>query len=598
MRYRSRTLARELSKSALASLEREASGDSAKLAFLKMRALYGREVLSRRAFLENCVVIQDKKTGEFGPWWLNSPQRAVEAVRLRTVRSGRLERYATLKARKWGISTLWLGYGLEMAERTPGFQGAIIGENNDAAAALLHQGKQMRTRQPFKLVTKYDNRSQLYFAPPVDSSLDIESAKNADPLRGRTIRFVHGTEPQLWDDANKKRAAIENAVPDQPGTVISYEGTGFGRNWWYEFWWAARRNENGYIAIFLPWIMDRGFDYCLPEDPAQIEQLCRTLTFLEEQLRSAGASWGQILWRRAKIAATFAGDERMFAQEFPLTPEEAFMADGRPAFNQEALTRAELECKAPIWRGEVLVGETRDGNDYGVDFTLAEDQRGPLKIWEQPKQGEEYAIGSDSGQGIGQDNSAAYVINNRTGAMCAAFVAKDVEPRPFGKIVAALGRHYNWAYAYPEVEGPGNATLDGLKEVRYPKIGTREQYDNRGKVIGQKLGFSTNTRTRPIMFNEIRANLADAGGAKIFDLELVNEMFSMYRDESGKECAPSGKKDDRVIAWGVALMARRESKNPVEVDYTGVLPQGSLEQRHWREYERQTSPAIPEEDPW
>lgn len=593
MRARAQT-ANQL-RAALSAIDKEAGTNAAAKAYLKMRLTHGVDRMSRRRFLEEAIQVQDKRSGEFGPWWLNTPQRATECIRLKTVRAGRLERYCTLKARKWGISTLWLGYGLEAAERIPNFQGAIVADNNDSAAALLHQGKQMRNRQPFKLVTKFDNRSQLYFASPLDSAIDIETAKSPDPLRGRTMRFVHATEPQLWDDAQRKRAAIENAVADRPGTVISYEGTGAGRNWWYEFWWAARKGHSDYTAIFLPWLMDRDFDYSVHATPEEIEQAVKTMTFNEEQLRLLGASWGQLLWRRKKIATVFEGNEKYFAQEYPATPEEAFMADGRPCFNPEGIDRAEKFCVEPTWRGDIATEGMRE-DSRGVVFNLVDDPRGALKVWERPIASRAYSIGSDTGHGIGQDNSVAYVMDNRTGLMVASFVCNTLEPRPFGKALCALGQSYNWAYVLPEIEGPGRATLDALKEFSYPRIGSRAIYDQAHRVSGIKLGFSTNVASRPILFNEIRANLQDYKGSTIRDIELCQEMHTMYRDEAGRECCPGGKKDDRVMAWGVTLMACRESKNPDAKQETFDLPAGSLEARHWAAYEAEVAEPKSDED--
>jgi hypothetical protein len=571
-----------LRRAATLSLDLAPKRDKAALAYERMVAEYGRPVMSRRRFIERTMHVQDKRTGLIVPWTFNWPQRAIEAIRLKNVRAGRPERYAILKARKWGISTLFLGYALEEAERTPNFLGAIIADNDDSAAALLEQGKRMRNRQPFKLATKYDNRNQLYYASPLDSCVDIETAQSSDPLRGRTMRFVHGTEPQLWKDAPRKRAAIENAVPDQPGTLIAYEGTGYGRTWWYDFWFAARDHQNSYTAIFLPWLMDPVFDYALKATSKEVIDIRESLDFQEEVLLKAGATIDQLLWRRKKIADTFAGDTKLFAQEFPSTPDEAFLADGKPVFNSDHLSRAEMATEDPEVRYEIFI-TGQDAAKPGVEFSLGVDTRGALSVWKKPEPGREYVIGSDSGHGLRQDNSAAYVIDNVTGDICASLVSNEVEPRPFGKMVAALGTYYNWAFVMPEIEGPGAATLDALKECTYPKILGREIYDQRSRVVGVKLGFSTNNVSRPRLFNQIREHLSQRPEAFV-DMDLLREMWSMQRDISGKEQAAPGKRDDRVIAIGVALMARRLTKSDEEIDLVGSNPAGSYEARHWENY--------------
>jgi hypothetical protein len=45
----------------------------------------------------------------------------------------------------------------------------------------------------------------------------------------------------------------------------------------------------------------------------------------------------QLQWRRYTIRNDFDGDEKMFRQEYPSTPEEAFLVTGRTVFNQDKL---------------------------------------------------------------------------------------------------------------------------------------------------------------------------------------------------------------------------------------------------------------------
>jgi hypothetical protein len=578
----------------LAALEVEAGTSSSVKAWLKFNELYGRTALSRRKFLEE-LQVQHKRTGAWGRWQLNGPQRAIEALRLRTVRAGLPERYAILKARKLGVSVYWIGALLAEVTRTKSLRAAIVGQHDDAAKKLLRQAKQVRDHAPWKLVKRFDNQKQLYFDSPLDSSIDLASAKSDDPLRGDTLRFVHCTEPQMWvGDPAAKRIAIEGCVVDEPDTLISYEGTGFGINWWHEFWWKAfeGREENGFQAIFLSWLLDAHFDYCVDVTPEQIEAMAGTLTPNEEELRRHGANWGQIAWRRQKLATMFAGDERLFAQEFPSTPQEAFLSDGRPAFLFEAVDRSRKRCVDPRWTCDLLLGERRHG-EWGIDFKLIDDPRGALSIWEHPEPEGDYAIGCDTGYGMGLDNSVIHVINNNTRRQVAKFVSNRIEPHRFGHYLCALGEYYHRAYTLVEIEGAGRGVIEALKDLEYPMIGMRSTYDEHGKVVGRKLGFSTNIHTRELVFNAIRENLAEPKGVELCDVQTCQEMLPMFRDLDGKVKTPTGKKDDHVLGWGMALMAHKDSRNPVEPAVKHELPPGSLEDRHWREYERQV--AEPEE---
>ena len=59
----------------------------------------------------------------------------------------------------------------------------------------------------------------------------------------------------------------------------------------------------------------------------------------EDIMIKYGLSIEQIYWRNRKIANDFMGDKNKFMEEFPLTPEEAFLASGISVFDKESLKK-------------------------------------------------------------------------------------------------------------------------------------------------------------------------------------------------------------------------------------------------------------------
>lgn len=554
----------------------------------------GRDKVSRRIFCERLLHIEDKLQGTFGPWRMNFPQRRIEALRQRTIRAKRPERYAILKSRKWGVSTQFLAYGVEYVTRNAHASGCIIADEAGSAAQLLTQAKKMRDSLPARLPIRFDNRNQLSFGEPLHSYLEIETARTEDPIRGRMFRFVHCTEPQVWKDAGKKRAAIENAVPDHPGTLVAYEGTGFGRNWWYDFWFDAQAGKNEFQAIFLAWWHDPSFDFSIQVAHEEERAIIAGANDYEKELLRLGVTAGQLAWRRKKISTSFQGDVRLFGQEFPSTPDEAFLAEGNPVFVPEFVLRKGTAVREPVWQGDILESGLRQSG-AGVKSVLSPNPRGALKIWRRPEANHAYAMGSDSGHGIGQDPSACFVVDVESAEMVASWHGQ-AEPRPFGRQLAALGELYHWAYLLPEIEGPGIATLDMLKECTYPTIGHRSAWDEAGKVMSRKMGWSTNIRSRPMLFNEIREHLADPEGPGIPDRGLIDEMLCMYRDEQEKECCPKGKHDDRVMSWGVTLHARKDVLESGVVEESRARRAQTIEERHWQSFHEQTDEPREDDD--
>lgn len=552
----------------------------------RLTYLWGPRVMSRREFVEGCIPIKDKKTQQLIPTRWNRVQRSIEASRIKRVRAGLPERYACLKARQFGVSRYWLQVGIEFVVRDTYAPALIIADEEDNAKKLLEDGKVMCSKMPFALPRKYENRSQLYFGEPIMGWLDIETARATDPARSRTYRFVHATEPGTWKDPQTKIASLNQAVPTAPGTVLSYEGTARGRaGWWYEFWWAAFQGKNDYTALFYPWHYDPSFDYRMDLVEGDLERIMSTLDEEEQALFRDGCTPAQLKWRRHHIRNSLFGDLDLFHQEFPSTPDEAFLTTGRPAFVVPHVLRAMNLAEPPTWKGRIQLGR-RDSEDAPREYSLVPDPRGYLSIWQMPVVGRVYCCAADPGDGLqGGDTSAASVLDMETGHQVAE-IAGSIPPFEFGKILAALGRLYNGAYLMPEIERNGIAVVEALKEEHYHMIARRPVYDTAGRVIGRKLGWSTNVRSRPLIFNAIRSamRLDPGDGPKINSLELCREMLDMYIDDSGREDHPSGKHDDRVLAYGIALMARKDAVDAgALIEAEEKMPR-TVEERHWREF--------------
>lgn len=562
----------------------------------RLRYLWGRDVMSRREFIEGTIPIKDKHTQQLGPTRWNRAQRIVEATRIRRQRAGLPERYATLKARQLGMSRYWLQAGIEYVIRDTYAPALIIADEEENAKKLLEDGKVMCARMPFQLPRKYENRSQLYFGEPIMGYLDIETARSTDPARSRTYRFVHATEPGTWKDPESKIASLNQAVPTAEGTVLSYEGTARGMaGWWHDFWWDAYNGKNDYHAFFFPWHVDSSFDYSMELHGDDMERIMGTLDEEEMALFRNGCTPEQLKWRRHHIKNGFFGDLDLFHQEFPSTPDEAFLGSGRPVFVPEHVARAISLCEEPQWRGRIQLGDRK--SDEARTFSLTPDPRGYLSVWQPPVYGRVYCMAADPGDGLKDgDASAAQVLDMETGDQVAE-VNGQLPPYEFGKILAALGRHYNDAYLMPEIERNGIAVIEALKEEAYHMIGRRPVYDTAGRIIGRKLGWSTNIRSRPLIFNAIRSamRLEPGDGPKINSIQLCRQMRAMFINDAGKEDHPAGDHDDRVLAYGIALMARKDAVDSGALQEAEERKPRSFDERHWHEFHKRTEDANAED---
>ena len=140
----------------------------------------------------------------------------------------------------------------------------------------------------------------------------------------------------------------------------------------------------------------------------------------ELTLREAfGLDDAQLRWRRWCISANCAGNEDIFAQEYPATPEEAFLTSGRPVFNVKALNEAYGKAEEARQGALVRRGER-------VEFVPDEGRY--LRMYEPVITGREYMIGIDVAAGYSGGDYSAMVVLDRDSFAVAAVWHGHIEP--------------------------------------------------------------------------------------------------------------------------------------------------------------------------
>jgi hypothetical protein len=148
------------------------------------------------------------------------------------------------------------------------------------------------------------------------------------------------------------------------GTEIILESTANGFNDFHSLWRKAEAGESEFLPVFLPWSLDPAYRRPVDKD--------FEMTGEEGKLAELfGLDLEQIAWRRAKISQF--GSEDYFAQEFPLTPSEAFIAPDLDSFISPALVlqarREDIAAEGPL-----IIGVDPAGT--GADRTAIAFRRG------------------------------------------------------------------------------------------------------------------------------------------------------------------------------------------------------------------------------
>lgn len=489
------------------------------------------------------------KQNEIQPFILNGVQRRfhteVEDQRRRT---GRV-RKIILKGRQQGLST-YVGARIywRLSQRRAK-KGLVVAHKADSTRALFDMYRRYHDSCPelLKPSTQYSSRKELRF-DRLDTGIMVATAGGDGIARGETISDAHLSEIAFWPSttAAENLNSLLQSIPNGDDTEIFIESTANGFNKFYELWCSAVKGESEFEPFFAAWF--ESLEYRLPV-PDGFER-----TFEESDLAERfELDDAQLEWRRKKIAAT---GRELFMQEYPCTPDEAFIASGRPVFDPAQIE--ELKSAAPAVIRRMDVEETEAGwriSDMSVGRLLVYRERDPL---------DSYCIGADVGMGVRDgDWSVAHILDSEKRQV--AVWRGQVHPDFFATILDALGRYYNNALVAPERNNHGILTCVRLwKDLAYPNVYldvSEGQTEDRDSL---NIGFLTSQRTRPLIIDRLRAALRERD-LSVYDADTFQEMKTFVVTGSGRMEAESGCHDDCVMALAIANHIHPGRWQPIEV---------------------------------
>jgi hypothetical protein len=307
---------------------------------------------------------------------LNKAQRHIHAaIEQQKFATGKV-RAIVLKGRQQGAST-YIGarfYWLTTSNR--GRNTFILTHEQAATDNLFDMTKRYHEFCPaaWRPATAADNAKELWFNH-LDSRYKVSTAGTKGTGRSATAQYFHGSEVAFWSNAEDHMAGIGQTVPNEAGTEMILESTGNGLgNKFHKMWVEAVRGESEYIAIFVPWFWEDGYSTPPPDgftlDP---DELVYQQAF--------GLSMGQMCWRRNKLRDDFGGDVSLFNQEYPATPEMAFMRSSTQSLvtmEQVSLSRQPKKI-AQGERVPRILGV--DPAEYGDDDSAITERYGRVAPW-------------------------------------------------------------------------------------------------------------------------------------------------------------------------------------------------------------------------
>lgn len=578
-----------------------------------------------------------------------------------------------LKCRQLGVSTVVALYFLHrilFRPNTHAVMASVQAQQSDKLAKMIETTS---TRLPFWLPPAKTGLKEKEPMWANGSALSVQSGNQEVGIaQGSTPTCVHISE--LGDYKTPKRTLEEGLFPACHPTASLFmvlEGTGStASNWQKEKWdfYSANWGNGGrFRPIFIPpacakdlyphpdWLRGNA----IPEGWSPIEETRRMKRRAELYIRSTdylarvmGNTWEMgreymWFWETRWREAVSSHSEKTFLSQYACTPDEAFQSKFDPVFSDETIQvvtkHREQSYKAYAITGRtILMGsdnepymppteeidwdepriplhwEANDGNTYDweliplLPFDDSDDTRcfDKLLVFQAPEDGEEYAQGIDTADGLGLPNedrstTSIHIVRggNDRDEQVASFTSLRVNSAQMSRIAAAMAilfttdgngevtssNSMGMKFITEQVRKTGDECQLQLKIMGFYDHHLMHFYDDKGNIDpskGNKEGWRTSKWSRPLLLTRF-VEAVNSGFLKVNCPILIRQLKTFVRKEKngisemGHE---SGQHDDNVFAAAMAWITSHDLENQaarLEAKYKPVEVRQAEADNNW-----------------
>lgn len=502
-------------------------------------------------------------------------------------------RIVILKSRQLGFSTnaAALLYGL--AEKYPNRRCVEIAHNAESSRKIFgitgNIHRHLEDRRPLESKKQDALKMTLEFKAPHSSAIHCMTAGGGEIGRGFTFSYAHFSEVAFWEQPETVWVAVQSAVPKPEETwdsMIIVESTANGpNNLFHRLWEQAfkpsspfelyqkilawqKTGDPGYIGLFFSWKDDPTYSIPVGEG----EEFIPDETESDFQ-KANDLSLEQLKWARRVREQDLLGSWEKFHQEYPVSPEVAFLFSGYAIYDRKAISTmiAGSERKPPEFIGEIALNP----NILTPTPVLTEKQFGKLHIWEHPNPDTRYAMGVDFSEGVGRDFNEICVLKVQPAELVAYFYNNLLNPTEAALIAWYLGCYYNWALIGAERNSIGMAGVLTLKEghidvpqiFEYPNIYYHVARDKRTNQMVDRIGFPTNRSTKSTAIAHLQETIKRRR-IKIWSPRVLGQLEGFFSEgtkgslsryiQKTKDPLTGDYNDDAETALHIAEEMRRE----------------------------------------
>ena len=492
--------------------------------------------------------------------------------------------FVILKGRQLGITTISLALDLYWQFVNPGWQGTLVSdteENRDMFRSTLAMYMDGLPKE-YKIPLMAHNRNQLVLKNR--SRIFYQIAGNKSRLgQGKAITYMHGTETASWGNEEGLASLIASLAETNPNRLYMFESTAQGFNMFHDMYMTAKKARTQ-RAIFCGWWRNQ-FYSADPESSVYKTYWDGKLTPEEKEwtkdirkLYNIEINSRQMAWWRWKMYEGIK-DEALMMQEFPPTEDYAFVMTGTSFFSMSRCTDAVKDAKKLDYDSYRYV---MGANFQDMNVVRSTERLATLSIWEEPIDTAYYVIGADPAYGSSDwaDRFCIQVFRCYADGLeqVAEFATSELNTYQFAWVIAHLAGAYKNSTLNLEVNGPGQAVINELKNLKrlaasyggamgkslMDVFGSMSNYiwrrNDSMSGISNSIGWLTTSSSKERMLNYMK-DYFERGMMVIRSLETIDEMKTVVRNDGSIE-ASGRNKDDRVIASALAAAAYAEQLQP------------------------------------
>jgi hypothetical protein len=520
---------------------------------------------------------------------------------LTTIASGLdigVRKFYFLKSRQVGATTLSLAIDLFWLAMHRDLFGALVTDtekNRDANRMILTKylasfpegyfGEDFRMVKHNREMMAFSNGARLDFVVAGTKKKGVSWAE------GRGYAMAHLTECSKYGDAAALDSFEESMAQENPDRLYIYESTANGMNHWKSRCEAAKEDTYTKRFCFIGWWAG-DTNRIKRSDPRFLQYGNYAASGEErEQIGAVKHLYGvtitpeQLAWIRWKYASP-ESDAQMLAQNLPWTEKDAFVQSGYSFFqvrqlgkDQQYIAENPEEFRYRGYRYEL-------GNSF-FDVKLVEilDQAEfddiELRVWEEPVETGQYAIGCDPAWGRNAHKDRHAIVVWRCYAdklvQVAEYATADVEPKHAAWVLAHLAGAYRNCIVNLELQGPGRMYMQEWDNIRgqlsaemfRDEVRSRDWEDALGYArwylyhrsdsmgAGYAANFETTWRTKQELMFQFRGAYVTSE-LIVRSIRLLREMVNVQHTEDtigAPESTAEDGKDDRVFAGALGCRA-------------------------------------------